>query len=74
MGILLCWYSIQCLACSRDNDGEDPHKKQLQEMFAGNDKEIDAEKLILIIDLDKLMSVFDIAACCLMIAMIDVSS
>ena len=36
------------LLCSRDNDGQDPHKKQLRDMFnrlAGSDKEIDAEEL-----------------------------
>ena len=48
MGILLYDYSFNVLLCSRDNDGQDPHKKQLRDMFnrlAGSDKEIDAEEL-----------------------------
>jgi len=34
--------------CSQDDDGEDPRKKQLRDMFhrlAGDDNEIDAEEL-----------------------------
>ena len=83
------------------DDGVDPYKKQVREMFnrlAGSDNEIDAEELqdILTICLkqgisqpivmtcvnlhdhiihftDKLNTVFDIAACRLMIAILDVS-
>ena len=41
-------YDFNVSLCSCDNDGEDSHKKHLQEMFnrlAGKDKEIDAEEL-----------------------------
>ena len=41
-------YDFNASLCSCDNDGEDSHKKHLQEMFnrlAGKDKEIDAEEL-----------------------------